>query len=70
MTRVARFFMGQTYQNGTNIPNYHKLYQITNKNISKNVPNASWFIFRAKIPIWVNFRGSCMYINGRCFMSI
>jgi hypothetical protein len=25
--RVARFFMVQTYQNGKNIPNDHKLYQ-------------------------------------------
>jgi hypothetical protein len=25
---------------------------------------ARWYIFKPKIPVWVNFRGSC---NGRCW---
>jgi hypothetical protein len=29
--RVARFFLVQTYQNGKNIPNDHKLYQMAIK---------------------------------------
>jgi TPR repeat protein len=39
--RAARFFLVQTYQNGKNIPNDHKLYQ-TAINYTKwpqNIPN-------------------------------
>jgi hypothetical protein len=41
MTRVARFIVVQTYQNGKNIPNHHKINQTTIKytKIPKNIPN-------------------------------
>jgi hypothetical protein len=29
--RVARFFLGTKYQNGKNIPNYHKIFPVSIK---------------------------------------
>jgi hypothetical protein len=34
-SRVARFFLVQAYQNGKNIPNCHKIYQIATKHNHK-----------------------------------
>jgi hypothetical protein len=41
VSRVARFFMVQTYQNGKNIPNDHKLDHtaINYTKWPKNIPN-------------------------------
>jgi hypothetical protein len=39
--RVARFFLAQHTKMGRNIPNYHKIYQITSKytKLPQNIPN-------------------------------
>jgi hypothetical protein len=37
---------------------------LTSKEIASVTSVARWYIFKPKIPIWVNFGASC---NGRCW---